>query len=179
MLEVQRDPRTNGRGSLVGMATGPHVNDTSTSWRIGANIGPSLRMRWHWRRPRFPFSPPVCHDRFAVLIWSTEDTWRCPVCATRIWPERLHHRLMLRRNPFRPGESKGFRQIFQVYRAEGYPERGYILGRMKSFLVKVPEGMLERWRESAVARHMNLSQMIREAVNKDIDASESREKKGK
>lgn len=47
---------------------------------------------------------------------------------------------------------------------------------MKGFLVKVPEGMLERWRKSATARKMNLSQMIREAVNKDIDASEGRSK---
>lgn len=42
---------------------------------------------------------------------------------------------------------------------------------MKSFLIKLPEGMLERWRETAVARKTNLSQMIREAVNKDIDDS--------
>jgi len=40
---------------------------------------------------------------------------------------------------------------------------------MKSFLVKVPEGMLERWRESAKKRGMTISQMIREAVNRDIE----------
>jgi hypothetical protein len=45
---------------------------------------------------------------------------------------------------------------------------------MKGFLVKVPEGMLERWRESAKRRKLTLSQMIREAVNKDIDSSEGK-----
>lgn len=50
---------------------------------------------------------------------------------------------------------------------------------MKGFLVKVPEGMLERWRNSAKARKMNLSQMIREAVNKDIDSTEGRGKQDK
>lgn len=39
---------------------------------------------------------------------------------------------------------------------------------MKAFLIKVPEGMLELWREAAKRRKMTLAQMIREAVNKDI-----------
>jgi hypothetical protein len=41
---------------------------------------------------------------------------------------------------------------------------------MKPLLIKVPEGMLELWKVSAVERKMTLSQMIREAVNKDIDS---------
>ena len=40
---------------------------------------------------------------------------------------------------------------------------------MKGFLLKVPEGMLERWRQVATKRKISLSQMIREAVNKDIE----------
>jgi len=40
---------------------------------------------------------------------------------------------------------------------------------MKSFLVKVPEGMLELWRQAADERGSTLSQLIREAVNKDIE----------
>lgn len=40
---------------------------------------------------------------------------------------------------------------------------------MKGFLLKVPEGMLELWREVAGERKVTLSQMIREAVNHDIE----------
>jgi hypothetical protein len=40
---------------------------------------------------------------------------------------------------------------------------------MKPILLKVPEGMLELWKESAVDRKMTLSQLIREAVNRDIE----------
>lgn len=43
---------------------------------------------------------------------------------------------------------------------------------MKIFPVKVPEGMLVRWKDVADKRGMPLAQMIREAVNKDIDANE-------
>ncbi len=41
-----------------------------------------------------------------------------------------------------------------------------------AFLVKLPAAMLERWRISAQKRGMTMSQMIREAVNRDIDSSE-------
>lgn len=44
---------------------------------------------------------------------------------------------------------------------------------MKSFLVKIPEGMLELWREAAGERKVTLSQMIREAVNRDIERTDS------
>jgi hypothetical protein len=44
---------------------------------------------------------------------------------------------------------------------------------MKPYLLKVPEGMLERWKETAAERGTSCSQMIREAVNKDIDAGAS------
>jgi len=40
---------------------------------------------------------------------------------------------------------------------------------VKPFLIKVPEGMLELWRAAAVERGITLSQLIREAVNKDIE----------
>lgn len=43
---------------------------------------------------------------------------------------------------------------------------------MKAFLVKVHEGMLERWRAEAKKRKVTLSQMIREAVNHYIDGDE-------
>ncbi len=40
---------------------------------------------------------------------------------------------------------------------------------MKGYLIKAPEGMLERWKQAALMRKMTTSQMVREAVNKDID----------
>jgi predicted DNA-binding protein len=40
---------------------------------------------------------------------------------------------------------------------------------MGQFNLKLPEGMLERWREIASKRGMTLAQLIREAVNKDIE----------
>jgi predicted DNA-binding protein len=43
---------------------------------------------------------------------------------------------------------------------------------VKGFLIKVPEGMLERWKVIAKERGVSLAQMIREAVNKDIDKKE-------
>lgn len=43
---------------------------------------------------------------------------------------------------------------------------------MKSFLVKVPEGMLEIWREVAGERKVTMSQLIREAVNRDIERAD-------
>lgn len=43
---------------------------------------------------------------------------------------------------------------------------------MKGYLIKAPEAMLDRWREVASRRKMPASQMIREAVNRDIDAWE-------
>lgn len=51
---------------------------------------------------------------------------------------------------------------------------------MKAYLLKVPEGMLARWREVASGRGTTLAQLIREAVNKDIDdevAAKKHEKK--
>jgi hypothetical protein len=45
---------------------------------------------------------------------------------------------------------------------------------MKPILLKVPEGMLELWKESAVDRKMTLSQLIREAVNRDIERATNR-----
>lgn len=44
---------------------------------------------------------------------------------------------------------------------------------MKGYLIKAPEAMLDRWREAAQRRKMPASQMIREAVNRDIDAWEN------
>lgn len=43
---------------------------------------------------------------------------------------------------------------------------------MKPYSLKLPEGMLDRWREVAKKRGMTLSQMIREAVNRDIERGE-------
>lgn len=40
---------------------------------------------------------------------------------------------------------------------------------MDQFNLKLPEGMLARWREIAKKRGTPLALMIREAVNKDID----------
>lgn len=45
---------------------------------------------------------------------------------------------------------------------------------MVQFNLKLPEGMLARWREAAGKRGTPLAQMIREAVNKDIDDSSKR-----
>lgn len=43
---------------------------------------------------------------------------------------------------------------------------------MKIFPVKVDEGMLARWKEAAKKRGIPLALLIRQAVNKDIDAHE-------
>lgn len=45
---------------------------------------------------------------------------------------------------------------------------------MIQFSFKLPEGMLARWRETADKRGTPLAQLIREAVNKDIDDSTKR-----
>lgn len=50
---------------------------------------------------------------------------------------------------------------------------------MKSYLLKAPEGMLERWREFARGRGTSLAQMIREAVNKYIDDNDADKKSTK
>jgi predicted DNA binding CopG/RHH family protein len=44
---------------------------------------------------------------------------------------------------------------------------------VKPFLIKVPEGMLELWKKEASKRGIPLAQLIREAVNRDIERSES------
>jgi hypothetical protein len=41
---------------------------------------------------------------------------------------------------------------------------------MKAVLVKLPEGMHELWKRAAKERKVTLSQLIREAVNRDIEA---------
>jgi hypothetical protein len=53
-----------------------------------------------WRVPRRPFAAPICHEEPAERISFRYDVFRCRSCGTRIAPERLHHRLMFRRNPF-------------------------------------------------------------------------------
>lgn len=40
---------------------------------------------------------------------------------------------------------------------------------MKIFPVKVPEGMLALWKQAAEKRKVPLAQLIREAVNRDIE----------
>lgn len=40
---------------------------------------------------------------------------------------------------------------------------------MKPFSLKIPEPMLEKWRLAARRRKIPLSQMIREAVNREIE----------
>lgn len=40
---------------------------------------------------------------------------------------------------------------------------------MKIFPVKVPEGMLELWKKAAERRGVALAQLIREAVNREIE----------
>lgn len=44
------------------------------------------------------------------------------------------------------------------------------------FSFKLPAGMLSIWREVAAKRGIPVAQLIREAVNKDIDANEGRAK---
>jgi hypothetical protein len=39
---------------------------------------------------------------------------------------------------------------------------------VKTFLVKVPEGMLELWKRAAEKRNVPLAVLIRESVNKEI-----------
>lgn len=45
--------------------------------------------------------------------------------------------------------------------------------RMKGFFLKIPEGMLELWRDAADERKITLSQLIREAVNRDLERTKS------
>lgn len=40
---------------------------------------------------------------------------------------------------------------------------------MTPFSLKLPEGMLEKWREAAKRRKVSLSQLIRESVNREIE----------
>lgn len=42
---------------------------------------------------------------------------------------------------------------------------------MAQFQLKLPDGMLARWRETAEKRGTTLAQLIREAVNREIDSS--------
>lgn len=48
---------------------------------------------------------------------------------------------------------------------------------MDQFNLKLPEGMLERWREVAEKRGTTLAQLIREAVNRDIEEGPRRPEK--
>jgi hypothetical protein len=41
---------------------------------------------------------------------------------------------------------------------------------VKGFLIKVPEGMLDLWRQAAKRRKVPFDQLIREAVNKDLES---------
>lgn len=50
---------------------------------------------------------------------------------------------------------------------------------MKGYLIKAPEGMLEKWKNTAFMRKMTTSQMVREAVNKDIEEFEASLRRGK
>lgn len=45
---------------------------------------------------------------------------------------------------------------------------------MKGFLVKAPEGMLELWKRAAAERRVSVSQMIREAVNKELESGKGK-----
>ncbi len=68
-----------------------------------------------WRRPARPFKKPECCGVEAYRL--RFGMFRCPKCASRIWPERLHHRLLLWWNPFRyPGDPGVFRHLFHVTR---------------------------------------------------------------
>ena len=79
--------------------------DTSSASSYGANSGPTRRYRWFWRRPELPFAAPVCCGKKCRRIGM--DSWRCRVCAARIHPERLHHRLTA---------ALGFTPFGQTYR---------------------------------------------------------------
>lgn len=52
-------------------------------------------------------------------------------------------------------------------------------GNSAAYLLKLPQGMLARWREVANGRGTSLAQMIREAVNKSIDDEDAGKKRGK
>lgn len=67
-----------------------------------------------WRRPGRPFAAPMCHEQRAKRIG--RNVYRCGSCATKIWPERLWHRLLLWRNPFRGNERHPFRVLVRVTR---------------------------------------------------------------
>jgi len=71
-----------------------------------------LVLRETWRRPHIPFkNPECCGVRTSKIRF---NIYRCKKCAARIEPERLYHRLLWWRNPFR--QDKKFRHIFKVVR---------------------------------------------------------------
>jgi tRNA(Ile2) C34 agmatinyltransferase TiaS len=76
--------------------------------------GERVYLREVWRRPERPFRAPTCCRRTARRIGF--NAYRCPSCAARIEPERLWHRLMLTRNPFRRGEPQPWRVLVRVVR---------------------------------------------------------------
>lgn len=92
------------------------VDSTSTVW-AGGNTpvrdekGRRVWVAECWRIPSVPFSRPrCCGHRTRRIGW---NQYRCVKCAARLTPERLHHRLLLKRNPF--GATRG-RDLVRVRR---------------------------------------------------------------
>lgn len=48
---------------------------------------------------------------------------------------------------------------------------------VKQFPIKLPEGMLARWKEAAARRKTTVAAMVRDAVNRDIEKEEQQKKK--
>jgi hypothetical protein len=46
---------------------------------------------------------------------------------------------------------------------------------VKGYYLKIPEGMLELWKEAAEDRKITLSQLVREAVNRDIERAKAQQ----
>jgi ribosomal protein L37AE/L43A len=98
----------------VRLTTRPEISTASTGHNdpVYDENGRRMVIRECWRLPLRPFAAPRCHDRAARRIgW---NVYRCSRCAKRMQPERLYHRLMLGRNPFRQDGS--LRDLVKVTR---------------------------------------------------------------
>jgi hypothetical protein len=101
-----------GQWSSVVPAETPTFMSSSTNVPVYDQLGRRVVLAERWRVPRRPFIAPTCCSGAPVTRLG-RNTYRCSRCAARLWPERLYHRLLLRRNPFGP---TGVRHIFRVVR---------------------------------------------------------------
>lgn len=75
---------------------------TPTGWPSTAsygNYGPPIKLR-RWRKLQWPMHPPDCVRTCREVKRLGWNRWRCSSHGTLV-SERMYHRLLLWRNPFR------------------------------------------------------------------------------